>query len=247
MSSSESDRDSQSETIGIVFLHHEIDEVTANHLQSFRDWNPDAKIVTVSASEPFPGGYSIHDFPAHAERWERHTSEHGLEAKSADLLLYAWYENRHEHCDRWVIVEWDAFCGMAVEDFFGLVWDFDLVVPTVRWRNRDPDWYWFSTVQTMPPDLQQFAVGITPFCFIFARDTVLHAICQKIPWEQLGKCNGELRFGTLAYACGFVPITNPLASWNIGWLPLPESTSVHTGMWHPVKWLVLTREAQARQ
>ena len=114
----EPDRTALQETIGIVFLHHRTDEITANNLQSFREWNPAATIVTVGAGERLPGGYSIRDFPKHADLWDRHTRQTGLGTRSADLLVYSWYENRREHCDRWLIVEWDAFCAMTVDEFF---------------------------------------------------------------------------------------------------------------------------------
>lgn len=223
------------ESIGLVFLHHLTDEVTANNLQSFRDWNPGMTIVTMSAAEPFPDGYSIQDFSEYREKWARHTAQEGRHNSSADVLLYAWYQNRRERCDRWVVVEWDAYCAMRVGDFFAIAWEFDVVAPGVVWRNRDPGWYWFSAVPTLPADLQPFAVGIAPFCFIMVRDAVLEKVCQRVPWDQLGKGNSELRFATLVYASGFTPVPNPLAGWNIGWQPLPETTPVHKGMWHPVK------------
>ena len=46
------------ETIGIVLLHHDTSAAAASNLQSFRDWNPNTLIVTMSAGDPFDGGYS---------------------------------------------------------------------------------------------------------------------------------------------------------------------------------------------
>ena len=127
-------------------------------------------------------------------------------------------------------MEWDAYCAMRVEDFFACVWDFELVAPYVRWPNREPEDGWFQRLGTLPADLQRYAVAVVPFCFLMVRDAVLSAVCSRVPWEHLGECNGELRFKTLAYASGFMPVANPLAGWNITWKPLPETT--------PVKWLV---------
>ena len=86
----------ESSKVGIVFLHHKTDEVTRANLQSFRDWNPRAQIITMSAGERLPGGYSILDFPEWANRWKEHTEKPGLRARSTDLLVYAWYGNRQE-------------------------------------------------------------------------------------------------------------------------------------------------------
>jgi len=223
--------------VGIVFLHHQVDAITENNLKSFRDWNPEATIVTVSAGEPFPGGYSIRDLPQ-GPFWEEHNWKWKMQSRIADVLLYSWYLNRREHCDRWVVVEWDAYCGMPVEKFFEHVWDFDLVAASTRWPHRDWEWFWFSTVKTLPDDLQPFALGLVPFCFLMMKDHVLSAVCDRVPWEHLGCCNAELRFGTLACAAGFGAVSNPLAQWNISSRELPEHSPVHQGMWHPVKWLV---------
>jgi hypothetical protein len=224
--------------LGIVLTHFRTDAITTRNLQSFRDWNPDAVIVTVSGGEAFPGGYSILDLPGHSERWKQLAGRSDLQAQAGDLLIYAWYENRREQCERWVIVEWDAYCAMPVEEFFAHVWEFDVAGPTVQWQNRDPDWYWFSKLHTLPAELQPFGMGIMPLCFVLVRDEALAEICSQVPWGQLGEGNAELRFGTLAFAAGFVPVATPLAGWNISWNPLTEGTPVHSGMWHPVKWLV---------
>src|SRR6187402_1271992 len=91
-------------SIGIVFLHHRCDPVTLNNLQSFKRHNPYATIVTVGATQPLPGGYSILDFPIYREAWARQMLYAELQANSPDLLVYAWYANRHENCNRWIIV-----------------------------------------------------------------------------------------------------------------------------------------------
>jgi hypothetical protein len=227
--------------IGILFLHHCADEVTMNNLESFRRWNPGMPIVTMSGNDPLPGGYAMRDFSEHAARWEQVISAPRGCWRSSDLLLYAWFMNRRERCQRWLVVEWDAYCAMRVEDFLAPVREFDLVAPCVRWPNREPEYGWFATVHTLPPDLRPFATAVVPFCFLMISEAVLEAVCARVPWEQLGECNGELRFGTVAHACGYVPAANPLANWNITWQPHGETAPVHTGMWHPVKWLVAAR------
>ena len=117
---------------GIVFLHHSTDEVTLNNLQSFRQWNPDATIVTMSGGDPLPGGYSIQNFPDWIERWRKQTAKPGLRARSTDLLVYAWYQNRWEDCEKWLLVEWDTFCACPVEEYFGKLMDRELVASSVH-------------------------------------------------------------------------------------------------------------------
>src|SRR6185369_14053219 len=95
-----------SEKLGILFLHHDINEVVLNNLASMRRHHPEAQIVTISSDEPLPGGYS---FKATPELHELHAADPKM---GADWLVCSWYAQRKEQCDRWWIVEWDVFCAM---------------------------------------------------------------------------------------------------------------------------------------
>ena len=230
---------------GIVFLHHRTDDVTLNNLATFREWNPGVPLVTVSgSSERIEGGYSIEDFPEEAVQWRRHTSDEELRGRSVDLLVYAWHRNRRERARHWVLVEWDAYCGMPLAEFFAPVREHDLVAPAVRWPARDPEWHWFHKKWTLPEWLAAKAVGVMPFCFLRVADAVLEEMVRLVPWDQLGRCNSELRFGSLAHAAGFIPTSHPSVHWNIGWQPIREGTPIDAapGMWHPVKWLAPRRD-----
>lgn len=230
---------------GIVFLHHRKDDVTLNNLATFREWNPGVPLVTMSGSEErIEGGYTIHDFPEEAVQWTRHTSGGELRGRSADLLVYAWHRHRRERARHWVLVEWDAYCGMPLSEFYSPVRDHDLVAPAVRWPLREPEWSWFHQKWTLPDWLAAKSVGVMPFCFLWVADAVLEEMVRLVPWDQLGRCNSELRFGSLAHAAGFIPTSHPSVHWNIGWKPLREGTPVEAapGVWHPVKWLAPRRD-----
>lgn len=225
--------------LGIVFLHHRSDAVTLNNLQSFREWNPGATMVTMSAEEALPGGYSIREMEGWAERWREHTSREWLRARSTDLLVYAWYANRREQCERWVLVEWDAFCACSVEEYFGGLMKRDVVGGTVRVPgDNDEPWYWFRERETLPEALRESAAGIVPFSFILVSNHALSAMCEMLPEGDLGNGNGELRFASLARAAGFQPLPNRVGEGRNDWQPIPEGTPLGRGMWHPVKWLV---------
>jgi hypothetical protein len=229
--------------LGIIFLHHQIDSVTLNNLESFRRWNPNTPLITVTAGQALKGGFSLRAHPGECDRWKSHTAVPWRLAKSADVLVYLWYPHRRVHCEYWVIVEWDSYCGMPVEDFFSLVADFRFVGPSIRLRNREPEWHWFSQASTLPVELRGYAMGVVPFSFLLVEDALLAEICARAPWGGLGDCNAELRFATLAHACGCPAVAHPLAGWNISWTPLPEDAPVHFGMWHPVKFLVRPSQA----
>lgn len=223
--------------VGLVFLHDRADPITLNNLESFRRWNPGVPIVTVSSGEPIEDGFSLQQYPEDAEIWERHTKVEWRRARSSDILLFLWYRRRNLDCDFWIIVEWDAYCAMSVSDFLEPVAGFNVVAPSIRLLNREPEWSWFRQATTLPAEFHRYAMGIVPFCFITVADFVLAKMCARMPWQQLGEGNGELRFATLAHACGYPPVAHPLAGANISWQPLPPHVSLSAGMWHPVKFL----------
>ena len=227
------------EKLGIVFLHHRTDDVTLNNLRSFQHWNPAATIVTMSSEESLPGGYSIQNMPGWAERWREHTAKSDLRARSADLLVYAWYENRREHCHRWLLVEWDSYCACPVDKFFGELIERDLVASVVHLPGENGEsWWWFGERQSLPERLRSYAAGVTPFSFILVSDRALSAMCRMLPSGNLGNGNCELRFASLARACGFHPLANRQGAGRNDWRLIPKNTQIGWGMWHPVKWLV---------
>jgi len=228
------------ERIGVVFLHYCADPVTLRNLESFREWNPDLTIVTVTSGERIEGGYSIHDDETFSRHWREQTTgdNDDLKNRSGDLLLYYWYQNRRERCDRWLVVEWDAFCSMPAREFIEPVAAYPFVAASIRVRRRERQWVWFSFVKTLPPHLRSFAMGVVPSAFLIFKDEVLDKLVKLVPWDNLSKCNAELRLGTLAHAAGYPAVAHPLGGANIVWLPLPLMNPIPPGRWHPIKYLV---------
>lgn len=224
---------------GIIFLHHNVDEVTNNNLLSFRRHNPDAPIVAISSGEPFKGGFAMKDFHVLAGLW-RDRVQGDWKNRSHDFLVYSWYASKNDRieCKRWFIVEWDTYCNMPVPEFCKHVWDFDVAGPSVRLMAREPEWYWFETIRTLPKEMQQHATGIVPFSCTLVSDRALKAIVQNVPWSTLGRTNTDLRFATAAAVSGYKPVANPLCGDNVTWQPLPEETPLTPSIWHPVKWKV---------
>jgi hypothetical protein len=135
-------------------------------------------------------------------------------------------------------VEWDTYCSCTVNEYFGALIEHDIVAPSFHLPRQDQHcWWWFSKRKTLPSPLREHAAGIAPFSLILVSDRALNAMCQTLPPGDLGAGNGELRFASLACACGFQPVPNQIAVGHNGFRPLPVNTQLGPGMWHPVKWL----------
>jgi hypothetical protein len=224
--------------LGIVFLHHDTDPVTRQNFAALRKWNPDAVILSVSTAKALSGGYGRENLPEFAAAEAQHGSTEWAHRCATDVALCAWYRHRREQAARWLLVEWDGFCAMPAREWLREVWDFPLAAPSVRWPSREPEWPWWRRCKRLPAEVQPFAVGIVPFCFILLADETLSVIAERLTPELSGLINKELRFPTLAHAAGFTPAAIPRADARITWIPHPVGTLIGPGMWHPVKWLV---------
>jgi hypothetical protein len=216
--------------LGIVFLHHNCNGVVLNNLASIRRQNPEAKIATLSAGEPLPGGYTLAATP---EIKERHAAN---EKKSSDWLLCSWFLQRQEKCRKWWVVEWDVFCTMPVREYYRPVWKFPFVASCVRVRHRDPEYGWFRSVDTMPAEYVPYAMGAVPFAYLLDEEA-LHAICTTLLQKPFLGGNGELRFATVANWCGYPPCGYSPPNDHIGWRTWMEIALQKT-IYHPVKHLV---------
>ena len=224
------------ERLGIVFLHHRADRVVLNNLRSVQVHNPGATIVTVSAGEPLPGGYTLKATP---ELKRLHGTNAG---RSSDRMICSWFTQRREQCDKWWIIEWDVFCATSVRDYYRPVWDFPFVAASVRLPHREPEWgwfkafrkkHWFKPVKKMPVAYQPFMMGAVPVLYLLS-EPALAATCTMLLENPLLVGNGELRFATAANRCGYPPCgfspPHDQITWK-DWPAVPPGPMIS----HPVK------------
>lgn len=223
--------------IVILFLHHRLDSVTLNNFDSFRKWNPNVPIVPISGGERMAGGVAVEDLPEFQRLCRHYEGTEWMHRSGLDVMLADWYRRRKIHAKRWFLVEWDGWCGMPVNKFLGEVWDADVVVSSVRWPNREPEWYWFRQIQRLPPEYRAYLVGMVPTCFTMLSDRAFRAISDRLKGDVLGHIIYEIRIPTLAHAAGFPPVVNPRAGWNVSWKEIPEGTQLSSNLWHPIKWI----------
>ena len=213
--------------LGILFLHHKIDEVVLNNLSSIRAHNPEAILATISAEEPLPHGYTLEATP---ELKRIHASN---PHRSSDWLVCSWFLQRKEQCRRWWIIEWDTFCRIPADQYYAPVWDFPFVASQVFYRYRNPEWYWFSATGNMPGEYRPYAMGASPFLYLLS-ETALSAICNALLDKPFCAGNGELRFATVANKCGYAPCGYSPPNDQITWISWNSISDKQT-VFHPVK------------
>lgn len=201
-----------------------------NNLHSVQKHNPGALVVTMSAGEALPGGYSLEATPAIKKL---HAAS---PKKSSDWLVCSWFLQRREKCKKWWIVEWDTYCTVSAYAYYRPVWHYPFVVSAIRLPNREADWGWFAHAKAFPKKFQPYIMGGSPFIYLLD-DDALRAICRTLLGKSLRAGNGELRFCTAANWCGFPPCGFSPPRDLITWIPLHSAPS-YKGIFHPVKHLV---------
>jgi hypothetical protein len=214
-------------SLGILFLHHAINEVVLNNLSSIRRQNPQATLICMSAGKSLPNGYSLASTPALDKL-------HSLNPKKgSDWLVCSWFLQRNEICDKWWIVEWDTYSRMPVTEYYLPVWDFPFITSNVIRRFRQPQWPWFRDVKEMPRGYQKYAIGASPFLYLVS-DFALKAICTSLIRKPFSIGNAELRFATVANKCGYTPCGYSPPHDQITWIPW-NTVSDRKTIFHPVK------------
>lgn len=230
---------SMNDRLGIIFMHHSLDEVTMNNLRSLQRQNPDAYFTSIGVDEALPGGYSLSATP------ELKAMHSQMPRKSGDRLLCSWHLQRRaqDTCDKWWVVEWDLFCNVPAREYYRPVWEFPLVVSSTRLPNREPEWHWFKEVQMevnkapkkLPAAYHPHVMGLVPLIFLIT-DAALKQICNLLVNEPIQAGNGEFRFATAANRCGYPPCgfspPGDQITWK-NWPQLPPNPKIV----HPVKFL----------
>lgn len=203
------------EIIILMNWHYETDQkkilaYEANR-KTFIDNNPGVKVLTVV--NPY--------------------KQSQLVGPGNDLAFCQWYIKNKDtiRSKRYVLVGWDCWCDCRVADYFRRVWDCDLVVPSIKYPERD-NWHWFYQIRNIPIKVRPYAVGVTPFGGIMISDIAMDAISKEIIKPEYQCLNSDLRLGTIATMLNFDPIVNPVYTRSIGWRT-PSMGEKYTGLHQP--------------
>ncbi len=195
-------------------------EAFEENRKSFLISNPELEIITVMNS--------FHDIEDNKDQaW-----------LCSDIPMYQWYleNSKKQNSARYLLVEWDCWCDVDLKEYFKKVWDCDLVVPCVKYPERD-SWYWFSKINDLPKNVIKYAVGVMPFCGILISNKAMKKICREIVKPKYMKVISELRLGTIATMLKIDPIPNPVPNRIIGWHGVSPYDCKYKGLHHPRKML----------
>jgi hypothetical protein len=204
----------------ILFLHHLNDQVTRWHFDLLRRFNP-YPVIPIHAAQ-------LQHLPDAIDVGHLTSPWH-----EADLAFIRWFLHRPFDAKRYILMEYDTLATMPLWQFYGPLWDKDVVVPHLRIRSHEPLWEWFEHIPLLPPDLQPFAAGVSPMTAIL----LSHRAMLAISGMPLPDVFSELRLGTLLRAAGMEMSVLPRdVAANIHWDPtLIQIDPDLAGVYHPVK------------
>lgn len=190
---------------------------------SFLQFNPGVEVVTV-----------FNEFHGVADR--------RLAWLCSDISFYNWYLEHGEtnHAARYLLIEWDCWCDVNLKSYFANTWDFDLVVPSVKYHERD-EWNWFNSIGLLPDHAKRYATGVVPFCGLLLSDRAMRIICPEIIKPEYASVISELRLGTVASMLGIDPVCNPVCNRTLGWQGISPFDQEYRGLHHPRKEILLLK------
>jgi glycosyltransferase involved in cell wall biosynthesis len=212
----------------IVFAHHRDDETTRFHLGELRRLNPFPVVAVCNDSpERVEGAIDVSLLSrqwADEDKWS-----------SADSILYRWFLHGGIRARRYLILEWDTLATMPVREFYGDLWDRDVVATAVKRWETHPRWHWFhQQSHLLSPQLRPHAAGVVPLNGLLLSHC---ALCSVVAANPPPGIFSELRIGTLLRAAGFEfhelpPEKRRMNSFhhlNV------EFDGVTPGIYHPIK------------
>ncbi len=212
----------------IVFTHYRDDATTRDHLELLRRLNPFPVVAVCNAcSDCVDGAVDVHLL---SNRW---SSEDKW--SSADSILYRWFLHGGVRAQRYLMLEWDTLATAPVKEFFGELWDRDVVGTSVKLHETHPEWHWFrEQMHLLPPALRQHAAGIVPFNGLLLSHRALSAVVDADPPPGIF-C--ELRIGTLLRSAGFELAEYPPDKQRMNSFHLLNISfdGITPGIYHPIK------------
>ncbi len=185
------------------------------HLDRFLELNPGIPIC-VACAEIAPEGN------ARTRAW-----------RNCDIPIRNWWftQGCHLRFQYAVFLEWDVLFDSDIRSIFPGDCDFyckDLKKPGMPWD-------WFDHIDRLPESLQAHATGTPPMAVIRVSRRCLEAVFSHPDADEAYRrdIQAELRFASLAVACGFEPARVP------GTLPHVTCWTASVGfgpaVWHSVK------------
>lgn len=232
-------------SIGILFTHHNANDVTSFNFNRLKQFNPDKDIYPVGFKDMnlLPNSFVVDEgqeyLPknflfAELTKLNRHWTQ-------ADLLIYDFVLHNDLPHDKYLIIEWDTYCNCSIEDFFGDALNKESFGNIVHDPIQE-NWNWYNCLTDEQKSNISVFGGYTPTTgLLFSKELILkinqHLISNLRKYDNIFS---ELRLGSLVKIVGGsldVPFNESykFMNWNSDKIIFDKTKN---GYYHPVKTIV---------
>jgi len=228
--------------ICILFLHYENNDVTINHYELLKKYNPTKNI--------YPIGFENHNLidGSHVVRKSKLYPKNDIINKNckkeywseADLLIYDFYL-KYPNLPTYLVMEWDTYCNCPLEQFYGDALNMNYFSHCIVRKENLKNWCWYIQLSSSKKLIPNIG-GIGPTSGLFFTRYVLSSIVNRILSSPRTYDNmfSELRLGTLLQQSGYTlnkPFLNSESYINCKIDDITFDPS-KPGYYHPIKTIV---------
>lgn len=180
----------------ILFVHHDCCDVTRFHFDVVNSVQP-GLVVPVFCNDgtcgrPIPRAIRLPMSFTRGRNWH-----------NVDWIIRDWFRS----CDRvdskrYVIMDWDCYCNIDLQNWFGDLWD----SPFVGSNVAEQSWYWFLQRDFLPHNLFHFACGVWPLNGVLMSNFAMQIFASELLPEGIFS---ELRLPTVLAGRGIQPLGLP--------------------------------------
>ncbi len=181
----------------ILFPYHKDSALTFRHHELLKKHNPHTPVIPLShGCSAIPDTFNISKLPS---LWDESN-----QWRSMDVFFYKWFMNRTVTAKRYVLVEYDVYTEISVNDYFSDVWDNEVGTPHTIGLESLGKWQWFGEIHSkLPAHMQANACGIVPLATTLVSHDALAKITDQAKLIHDAFC--ELRMGTAIKSAKMTP------------------------------------------
>jgi len=231
--------------LAIIFLHHNTNDITLNHLEKIKQFNPNIPIYTVGfLGESLIDGSHVVDgnqdwMPQNISLNQLVRQQYHFAPPRPDSLILDFIDkNQNLNHDKYLIIEWDTLCNTSVENFYGDSLNFDFFCNNFFIGNDIENWWWYQFFTDAQKQMQQIAAFIPISGCLFSKDVLLQMLAElKNNIVIYDNFNAETRLASLVKACN-VQFLLPFNDIN-QYIHAPQGSAfnhkLEAAIYHPVK------------
>ena len=231
--------------LAIIFLHHNTDDITLDHLDKIKQFNPDIPVYTVgfSTDNLIDNSHVVNKsqdwIPQNTSLHSEMQTKYGYAPPNADYLILDFIDkNQHLDHEKYLVFEWDTLFNTSVQNFYEGALNFDFFCSHFFVGSDLESWWWYQFFTDNQKAMPQLA-GLTPTSgLLFSKNLLIQMLAElKNNVATYDNFDAETRLASLVKACGqeFLLPFNNVSKFIHPPLGSHFNHKLEEAIYHPVK------------